>query len=346
MGPFILTKFYVKVIINVMKRQRLIAIIITFILLGLVFYKINWVELIQTFKLFNAKYLLPIILSYVLSLYIRGIRWKFLLLNDTKYSSLELAEVFTAGSMLNVFLPARAGDVYRAYYLGKIKHEKKMKIFGSVILERVFDGLAVFFILLAAVFLYCKEQWIINITYAVGALFIGCLVMFYLIFRFNKIDYATEKIKGLWNYLPDKISDKLCRITDKLFGYANSFVCGFEVLDNVKYSILVFIYSMIIWLLECLTACYVIMSFDLGLGISAGMFVISLTSFSSMIPSTSIFLGPYQYAYILAMKIFGVGKSAALAISAVHQGFLILILLVLGGICLLKFNYIKKCEKQ
>ena len=57
-----------------------------------------------------------------------------------------------------------------------------------------------------------------------------------------------------------------------------------------------------------------------------------------MIPSTSVFLGPYQYAYILALGIFGVQKSTTLAISTVHQGILTIILTVLGLFYLFRFN--------
>ena len=57
-----------------------------------------------------------------------------------------------------------------------------------------------------------------------------------------------------------------------------------------------------------------------------------------MIPSASVFVGPYQYAYILALGIFGVSKSVSLAVATVHQGIMMIILAILGGIFLLKFN--------
>ena len=147
-----------------MSKRKIVALLITILLLGVIFYKINWSELLQTFKSFNFKNIWLIVPLYVLTLYIRGIRWKALLLNDEKYSSLHLGEVFTVGSMLNIFLPARAGDVYRAYYLGSVKGEKKMKVFGSIILERTLDGISVFFMLLAAILLYCKQPWILHIS--------------------------------------------------------------------------------------------------------------------------------------------------------------------------------------
>ena len=128
-------------------KRKIFALLITLGLLVVVFYKIDWGELLNTFKDFNFKNIQLIVPLYVLTLYLRGVRWKALLLNNAKYSSLHLGEVFTVGSMLNIFLPARAGDVYRAYYLGSVKGEKKMKVFGSIILERTLDGISVFLML-------------------------------------------------------------------------------------------------------------------------------------------------------------------------------------------------------
>ena len=57
-----------------------------------------------------------------------------------------------------------------------------------------------------------------------------------------------------------------------------------------------------------------------------------------MIPSTSVFLGPYQYAYILALGIYNIPKSTALAVSTVHQAVLMVILTIIGGFYLMRFN--------
>ena len=321
-----------------MKKRKIVALIITIALLGIIFYKINWHELISTFKDFNFKNMIYIVPLYVLTLYLRGIRWKALLLNNPKYSSLHLGEVFTVGSMLNIFLPARAGDVYRAYYLGSVKEEKKMKVFGSIILERTLDGICVFLILLAAVLMYFREQWILNLAYGIGTLFIGSLLVFYLIFKFNKIDLICKKSTGLAEKLPSKISQPLKSFIIKICSYINSFMEGFEVLDNFKCTIIAFLTSLIIWGIECYVAYLIVDSFDLGLRFAAGLFVISLISFSTMLPSTSVFLGPYQYAYIIALGIFHIQKSTALAVSTVHQAILMLMLTAIGGFYLIKFN--------
>lgn len=327
-----------------MSKKKILALLISIIFLTLIFHKINWTKLIETFKMFDLKNLLFIVPIYVSTLYLRGMRWKSLLLNDSKYSSYNLGALFTIGSMLNIFLPARAGDVYRAYYLGSTHQEKKMKIFGNIILERTLDGICVFLILLCAVLAFFHQQWIMNLTYMIGALFIGSFLIFYLIFKFNKINFIFEKLTIFCSKLPEKISKSLIAILQKIKTHSNSFMQGFEVLNSPKYSMEAFLMSVFIWLIECYIAFLIINSFHISLGFSAALFVISLISFSTMIPSTSVFLGPYQYAYILALGIYNIDKSTALAIATVHQGILMIILTIIGGFYLLRFNLPIKTE--
>lgn len=321
-----------------MSKKKILALGITVILLGIIFHKINWHELVITFKNFNFKNIWAIVVLYLLTMFLRGIRWKALLLNDKRYSSLNLGEIFLVGSMLNIFLPARAGDMYRAYYLGSVKNEKKMKVFGSIILERTLDGVSVFFILLAAVFLYCKQDWILHIAYGIGALFIGSLIVFILIFKLDKIDWICDKFISIVDRLPQRMSAFLENFVKKICDYSKSFMEGFEVLNYWQFCVIAVISSFLIWGIEAYVAFLILESFNLGLGFAASLFVISLISFSTMIPSTSVFLGPYQYAYILALGIFGVQKSTTLAISTVHQGILTIILTVLGLFYLFRFN--------
>ncbi len=315
-----------------MKKKKIILALITLVFLIIVFNKIDLAVLIETFKNFNLQYLLTIIATFLLSLYIRGVRWKFLLMNKAKYSTYNLAEIFTVGNMLNIFLPARAGDLYRAYYLGEEKSEKKLKIFGSIILERLFDGITMFSILLFAIFLYNDAQWILNLTLTIGAIFIGCIVGIYLIFKFNNI-------KVIYKTLSKHIkSAKNQYILKRICTYINIFIKGFSAFKSPNYMLLILATSFLAWGAEVLVACLIINSFNLNLPISAGFFILALTSFSTMIPSSSVLVGPYQAAYILALSLFGIEKSQALAISTVHQLILISIFTIVGGLTMLKFN--------
>lgn len=323
-----------------MDKNKVLTVSVTvlfLIFLVYVFRDISATEFLNAFKMFSFKYMFWIVVLYYFTMYLRGIRWKALLSDNPKYSSWHLGIVFIVGSMLNCFLPARAGDIYRAYYLGENKNEKKMKIFGSVILERILDGISVFFILLFAVLAYCKNnQVIINLVYFFGTIFIGSMIVFYLIFKYNKINFVCEKTEQILSKIR---LTKLCGVVKGFNGYANSFMEGFEVLNDVKLSIKAIVTSALIWGIECYVAYLIIASFNLSLPFSAALFVISLISFSGMLPSTSIFFGPYQAAYLIALGIYGVNKSSILAVSLVHPIILIVLLTVVGLYYLYKFNF-------
>lgn len=323
-----------------MNKKQILTVSVTvlfLIFLVYIFRDISMAEFVDAFKLFSFKYLFWIVVLYYFTMYLRGIRWKALLMDNPKYSNWHLGAVFIVGSMLNSFLPARAGDIYRAYYLGDNKNEKKMKVFGSIILERTLDGISVFFILLFAVLVYCKNNPVIlSSIYFFGFIFLGSMLAFYLIFKFNKIDIVCQKTE----YILKKIKlEKLCCIVQSLNKHANSFMEGFEVLDSIKLSLKSIVTSALIWGIECYVAYLIIASFNLSLPFSASLFVISLISFSAMLPSTSIFFGPYQAAYLIALGIYGVKKSEILAISLVHPVLLIILLTVVGLYYLYKFNF-------
>ena len=325
-----------------MNKKKIFAFLVTIFFLVLIFYKINFHTLIHTFKIFDLKNLLLIIVLYMFGMYLRGFRFKAVLLDDKKYSVLELGENFIVGSFLNIFLPARGGDIYRACKLGADKDEKKIKILGSILIERTFDGICVFCILLFAVSTYCKQQWIINLTYSAGALFFGCLTAFWIIFKFNKTDWICEKMVNFAEKLPVKIKEPLIKVIFGIKNQITSFIDGFRILSSAKLTLKALIWTAIPWILECYIAYLIINSFDLNLGFAAALFVISLISFSTMIPSASVFIGPYQYAYILALGIFGIDKSSTLAISTIHQSILLLSQGLMFGFIMLKNNIFSK----
>ena len=118
---------------------------------------------------------------YILSLYIRGIRWKYLLCKNPKLSKMKAFASFATSNAINSYLPARMGDFWRAIHIGNEINESKAKLLGSIILERILDGISVVLILVFAIIFYCKQQWILNIAYISASIFIFSLITIFLI---------------------------------------------------------------------------------------------------------------------------------------------------------------------
>ena len=313
-------------------KEKIIGLLITLVFIALICWNLDFKQLIETFKIFNYKILILFIPLYVLSLYLRGVRWKYLLCGDKRFTIKESFLVFTAGSALNSYLPARAGDLWRAFHTGKKLDESKMKILGSIILERLIDGVSILLILAFAVLTYFKHPWVLNITYIASGIFLGGLIVFFLIFKFNKTDAFFNKliqIPALSKFEPVFI---------KISGVISRFMEGFQALNKPKYLLIAFVTSCLAWWIECFITYVLILGFGHHYGFSIGLFIISFIALSTFIPSSSVFVGPYQYAYILALGIYHIDKSNALGIAFIHQITIMLTITVISMIYFLFTN--------
>lgn len=322
-------------------KEKIIGILISLVFIVLIVWNLDVKQLIDTFKVFNYKTLLAFIPLYILGLYIRGFRWKYLLCQDSKLTVKEAFFAFTTGNTINSYLPARAGDFWRAYHVGKKLDESKMKLLGSIILERIIDGISVLLILLFAVMMYFKQPWALKLTYISAALFVGSFVFFFLIFKFNKIDWFFEKlgnIKFLTSFKP---------LFSKISNLLNKFMEGFQALNNPKCFFMAFLTSCIAWAIECVLTYILICGFGGHYGFSIALFVISFIALSTIIPSSSVFVGPYQYAYILALGIYHIEKANALGIAFIHQITIMLIITVIS-VCYFTFtdNKLESLQKE
>ena len=117
-------------------------------------------------------YLILLLAAFLLwsSVWLRGVRWKFLFpeKNSPSISSLYKAEMI--GYFGNNVLPLRLGELLRSYIVGKEHSLSKSFVFGTVILERLMDtiALALFALLLFGGPTIQVFLWVLLIGVVVG----------------------------------------------------------------------------------------------------------------------------------------------------------------------------------
>ncbi len=77
---------------------------------------------------------------YYAGLWVRTIRWQYLLRPVKRVSTLRLYPVVIVGLMANNLIPARAGELARAYVLGQREKISKTTSLGTIAVDRLFDG--------------------------------------------------------------------------------------------------------------------------------------------------------------------------------------------------------------
>ncbi len=333
-----------------MKKSKSIPTIITIVLIVCIFFNIDFEQLVQTFKLLDTKIFLILVPIYLLTMFIRGYRWKCLIPKHKNLSVKKLSELYITGATLNILLPARAGDFFRAWFAGKKYNRNKLEIFASVIAERMFDGLSVVSILIISMLLYKKTPIIMELS-AFGALiFGGSLVFVYLLLKLNKTDQLCNIIKKCLFLMRKENQENICSLIDKINKQINHFIVGFNQLLSLKSLTQTIICSAAIWLIECYMTYLLIYAFGFKLGFSASLFAVCFIALATIIPSTSIYVGPYQYAFILALGMYGISKSSALAIAFTQQTLTLLSMLLFSIVFLIEnkisFSEIKKHSTQ
>lgn len=86
----------------------------------------------------------------------RGIRQNILL--SDQLNRLNSFLIFSVGNVLNICLPLRFGDFWRAYNIGKELDISKLQILGIITVERLMDSFSVIIVFGFALIKYMQNQ--------------------------------------------------------------------------------------------------------------------------------------------------------------------------------------------
>jgi uncharacterized protein (TIRG00374 family) len=316
--------------------KKFIGPLISLVLIVLIFHKIDFHKVFETFDALSFKYVAIIIPVYYISFVFRALRWRLLLVEKPDCSLIDLMGNLLIGHMVNILAPARAGDVYRAYLLGKNAGISRIKVLASVVVERIMDGSMLFFMLLSFITVYYKKSWAFKLAFMSGFLFIGGFIFLFLISKYGKNVSIREKTNFYSINFPKFMQNTINTTTQKISEFKNTFVTGLESINSISLLIKAMFYTFGIWAFEGAVVFFILQSFGLKLGLASAIFVMCITSFSTMIPSGSVFLGPYQYGYIIALGAFSIAKEPALAVALANQIVIMALVFAAGIIYLLK----------
>ena len=157
-----------------MNWKLFFSVLISTLFLILAFNRVNLYELKDTLETANYIYLIPAVLLTILSLWIRAVRWGYLLQPVKKININSLFSATAIGLMANNLLPARLGEFVRAYVIGKKELISKSASFATIVVERIFDGLTIllFFNVVAIFYAESMPTWLRNSAYFASVIFL------------------------------------------------------------------------------------------------------------------------------------------------------------------------------
>jgi len=270
----------------------------------------------------NPAYIAIAFIVFYLGFPLRGYRWERLLRETGFVISLRNSvEILYLSWFVNCVVPAKLGDVYRAYLLKMNSVASLSRTFGTVFIERILDVFAIAIMGLAVGFWSFRN----GMPPAIRAIFIvGIVVMLVAaVGLFTMRNFGRRILDRLPT--PPRIKELYDRFEEGVFG-----AVGLRHLP-----ILVFLTGLI-WLTEGLRLYIVVLSFDfpdVELGLSGAIFVALIGSLLTAIPLSPAGLGFAQAGVIGVLTVaYGVPLPEATAITILDWVISVLSIIVLGAI--------------
>src|SRR4030095_2143364 len=166
----------------------------------------NYEDAVQQLKRSSPTPILGAVFFLFLSYWIRAYRWSYLLLPVKQISTRPLFRSTVIGFMGNYLLPFRGGEVMRAVSIGQNQNISKAAALGSIVLERVFDGVVISltpFLVLAAVDL---PPWVVRVNLAFLAIYVAGLAALAFAIQRGRVEVWLERSARL---LPELLAARL-----------------------------------------------------------------------------------------------------------------------------------------
>lgn len=280
----------------------------------------------------SAQYLwlIPGVAVYFIGVWARAWRWHYLLRPMKSISVSKMFPIVTIGYMGNNIYPARAGELLRAYVLRKEQAIPISASLATIIVERALDGI----VMLAFVFLNLPKLADLTVdsgfagsiqTLAIigAVVFLGATAVFILMAVY------TGRTRLLLSKLTNRfVPEKYQSASDDFF---ERFLGGLASLRSPSDVLMVFVTSVVIWLLETGKYWFVMHAFPFTVTFFALMLMNGIVNLATTIPSAPGYIGTFDRPGIAVLQAYNVPKALAAGYTLVLHAALWLPITALGA---------------
>ncbi len=290
----------------------------------------------------NYVWVIPAIALYLVSVAIRTLRWRVLLLHMKPVSVSRLFPVVVVGYMANNILPMRLGELVRSYYVGEREGVSKSAALATIFVERVLDALTLMvFIIVIALFIPLggvAEGFGERSGVAWPLLVLGATVPFVAIFG---VMVAVARYPRAAQGVVDRVAGFLpVRIGGLVTQLAATFILGLVPLKSARAIALLFFLSVPIWLFEAGLFYMIAISFDLqgpigghGNLMVAAVLVTAVANIGASVPAAPGGIGLFELIAretLVLLPLGMVDRAVAGGYVAVVHAALLLPMIVMG----------------
>jgi glycosyltransferase 2 family protein len=255
----------------------------------------------------------------------RASRWRIIL--AARSAGVRWKPVWHAtaiGFMANNVLPARAGELARAYAGSRLVGLPFAASLGSVAVERVFDGLIVVLLMAVALALadFPTAVTLGSTSVSTIAGWMGGVFILILAFLFVLVHAPRESLAwvaaALRRSLPAPAAEWIVRVT-------RGFIEGLSILRAPRDFARVVIWSLAVWLINGAAFYLGFLAFHInGLPLTSPLLLQGIVAIGVAIPSSPGFFGLFEAGSRVSLGLYGVpGVAAASFALGTHLGWFV-----------------------
>ncbi len=313
------------------RLKAAIGLLITVLLLWWVLRDVSPAEVWAELKAADPWLMIAAVVVATFSFVLRALRWRVLL--EPRHEGTDFDTRFgatCAGFAANNVLPARLGEFIRAYVLASVARIPLGGSIGSLVVERVLDGLVLAVLLFTTILLpdfplgESSAAELVQRTAIVGA------IVF--LAGFGLLWMAARRPAGTLVWWDRTLGRAVPhRLADRARGLVDSFVRGLGALSSTGVFVRALGWSIAVWLCLAASIWLGLLAFDITApGFTGAIFVQAMIAFAVAAPSTPGFFGVFEAATRLGLGIWDVPEAAMVGFATSYHILTLIPVTVLG----------------
>lgn len=243
---------------------------------------------------------------------LRALRWRVIL---EPIGQLPLGSLWRAtaiGMMVNNVVPARAGELARAYTLARTEPDVRFTAaLASLVVDRIIDGVVVVTLLGVALALSpfpadttILGQPVARLAAVTGAIAIGALLVL------GALALFPDRVVALFDAIVSRVFPKA---HPRMRPYFVSFVDGLGALRSPGRLARILAWAFALWLMNALSFWIAFMAVGIDVPFTAALFVQGLIAFAVAAPSAPGFFGVFEISAVAGLALYGIPGDLAVS---------------------------------
>ena len=287
--------------------------------------KVHWADTWSALQTTQYGWLVPAVALLTLAFFIRAVRWQSLFPPYERPALGPVARALFVGYLANNLLPVRAGEAVRVVALNRFARVPVASSTMTVLIERAYDVLSLIALLFIVTPWLPDIHWLRTAGLLAVALTVLLAVAGLVLARSDGrvLETLIKPLRKL-HFLPQEALDRAP--ADVLKGLAG--------LLRPRMALVAFGWTTLSWLVLGLGYWLIMEAFHLNTHPLAGLLVVIAIGLAMILPSSPAALGVFEGATVVALGVYGVDDSAALAYALVLHAISFLPFLVLAPVVL------------